>query len=181
MADATAWRLALAQRIAAAYARQPNAHVVMVAGSVGRGRADRNSDIEIDVYYARPPTEQERIAAVAACGGVVEALAEDDDEWEEQMVLDDVHAATRTFLIATMERYLTEVVDRVEIAPPAQVRLSRGSGSLHCGSTVIRVQRKVKDHAFGLCTNTTPKKLDGCAITRIEQRYGCAIFLKLER
>ncbi len=124
MADATAWRLALAQRIAAAYARQPNAQVVMVAGSVGRGRADHYSDIEIDVYYARPPTEQERIAAVEACSGVVEALAEDDDEWEEQMLLDGFHAASSTFLIATMERYLMEVVDRAEIAPAAQVRLS---------------------------------------------------------
>ena len=103
MGDATTWRLALAQRIAAAYARQPHALVVMVAGSVGRGRADRYSDIEIDVYYARPTTEQERIAAVEGCGGMVEALTEDDDEWEEQMVLDGFHSATGTFLMSTMQ------------------------------------------------------------------------------
>ncbi len=103
MADATTWRLALAQRIAAAYARQPNAMVVMVTGSISRDRADRYSDIKIDAYYVRPPTEQERIAAVEGCGGMVEALTEDDDEWEEQMVLDGFHSATGTFLMSTMQ------------------------------------------------------------------------------
>jgi predicted nucleotidyltransferase len=57
------WRLALAERIAAAYIENPKAAVVMIAGSVGRGVADRYSDIEIDVYYTEPPTEAERIAS----------------------------------------------------------------------------------------------------------------------
>jgi predicted nucleotidyltransferase len=64
MNDATTWRFALAERIGAAYASTDNARVVMIAGSVGRGSEDRYSDIEIDVYYAEPPTEAERVAAV---------------------------------------------------------------------------------------------------------------------
>src|SRR3712207_246103 len=123
MNEATRWRLALALQIAAAHADDPNAQVVMIAGSVGRGRADRYSDIEVDVYYARPPTVEERIAAVERCGGTVELLDQDDDEWEEQMQIGGFHAASSTFLVATMERYLTQVVDHGEIAPPAQVRL----------------------------------------------------------
>lgn len=124
MNDATAWRLALAQKIAASYARSPNAIAVMVAGSVGRGRADQYSDIEIDVYYAEPPTDAERIAAVEGCGGVIELLDQDDDEWEEQMVVGGFHAASSTFLVSTLERYLAVVVDQAEIAPAAQVRLA---------------------------------------------------------
>ena len=123
MNDATRWRYALAERIAAAYASDPNAQVVMIAGSVGRGRADRYSDIEVDVYYAEPPTVAQRIAAVERCGGEVELLDEDDDEWEEQMVVHGFHAATSTFLVGTMERYLREVVDECRIATSAQVRL----------------------------------------------------------
>jgi hypothetical protein len=123
MNEATRWRFALAKKIAESYAGYPNAEVVMIAGSVGRGTADRYSDIEIDVYYARPPTEAERIAAVEGCGGVVDKLDQDEDEWEEQMFVGGFHAATSTFLISTMERYLSEVLDLCLIAPSAQTRL----------------------------------------------------------
>jgi predicted nucleotidyltransferase len=117
--DATEWRLALAEEIGGAYASNDNAQVVMVAGSVGRGSADRYSDVEVDVYYAESPTEAERIAAVQRCGGTVELLAEDDDEWEEQMSIGGFHAHTSTFLVVTMEQYLREVVDRCALAPEA--------------------------------------------------------------
>lgn len=123
MNQANRWRMVLAQQIAASYARNPNAEVVMIAGSVGRGTADRFSDIEIDVYYRRPPTMAERTADVEGCGGVLESMNEDDDEWEEQMSVGGFHAATSTFLISTMERYLQEVIDDAQIAPAAQTRL----------------------------------------------------------
>jgi hypothetical protein len=121
--DATRWRLALAKEIGASYASNKNAQVVMVAGSVGRGSADRYSDVEVDVYYAEPPTEAERVAAVERCGGTLELLAQDADEWEEQMSIGGFHAHTSTFLVATMERYLSEVVDHCALAPEAQTRL----------------------------------------------------------
>jgi Domain of unknown function (DUF4037) len=123
MNEATRWRFALAKEIGAAYASNDNARIVMVAGSVGRGSADRYSDIEVDVYYAEPPTDVERIAAVERCGGTVELLAQDEDEWEERMSIGGFHAHTSTFLVATMERYLREVVDHCSVAPEAQTRL----------------------------------------------------------
>jgi len=123
MTEAAKWRFKLAEKIAASYARNPKTEVVMIAGSVGRGSADRFSDIEVDVYYSEPPTEKERIAAVEECGGTLKMLDQDDDEWEEQMLFGDFSAASSTFLVETMERYLTQVVDRCEIAPSAQVRL----------------------------------------------------------
>lgn len=102
--DATQWRLALAQRIARAYAADQNARVVMIAGSVGRGSADRFSDIEIDVYYERAPTRAERAAVVERMGGALEGLDEDDDEWAEDFSVGGFHAASSTFLVETMER-----------------------------------------------------------------------------
>lgn len=117
MNDATQWRLALAQRIARAYAADQNARVVMIAGSVGRGSADRFSDIEIDVYYERAPTRAERAAVVERMGGVLEGLDEDDDEWAEDFSVGGFHAASSTFLVETMERYMREVVDEAQIAP----------------------------------------------------------------
>jgi hypothetical protein len=138
MNHATAWRLELATRIGAAYTRNPNAQVVMVAGSVGRGCADRFSDIEIDVYYSKPPTVVERISSVEACGGTVERLGEDEDEWEEQMTIGGFYAHTSTFLVATMERYLADVVDQYHTAPEAQTRLfSLQSGAILKGDRQV--------------------------------------------
>jgi uncharacterized protein DUF4037 len=150
--EATAWRFALAKEIGASYASDQNAQVVMVAGSVGRGSADRYSDIEVDVYYAEPPTEAERVAAVERCGGTVELLAQDEDEWEEQMSIGGFHAHTSTFLVATMERYLREVVDQCSLAAEAQTRLF----SLQHGITltgddqVERWRAKAADYPDGL-------------------------------
>ena len=95
----------------------------MVAGSVGRNCADRFSDIEVDVYYSEPPTEAERVAAVKGCGGALVSLDQDKDEWEEQMTFGGFPAASSTFLVKTMDRYLAQVVDRCEVAPLAQVRI----------------------------------------------------------
>jgi hypothetical protein len=123
MEEAANWRFELAERIGSSYARDPNAAVVMVAGSVGRGSADRYSDIEIDVYYERPPTEAERVNAVRGAGGTLVALGEDEDEWEERMAFGGFEAHTSTFLVPTMERYLREVLDEFDTGPAAQTRL----------------------------------------------------------
>ncbi len=117
------WRLELGRRMALAYAENPKARVVMVAGSTGRGTADAYSDIEIDVFYDEAPTEEERVAAVGRCGAELLGIAHDEIEWEERMSFDGFHAATSTFLVSTMERFLEQVVDRCDPDPEAQMRL----------------------------------------------------------
>ncbi|HEV7127110.1 MAG TPA: hypothetical protein VGN32_06690 [Ktedonobacterales bacterium] len=125
MPTATEWRLALGQRIGMAYAANPKAAVVMVAGSTGRGTADRYSDLEIDVYWAEPPTDDERRAAAEGGGGTLLDLAPyEEDEWAETIDFGGFHIGTSTFLVATMEEYLRAVLDRASIDPLAQMRLS---------------------------------------------------------
>lgn len=106
------------------YAANPKARVVMVAGSTGRGTADRFSDLEIDVYWSEPPTDEERRAAIEGAGAAVLEIAPyEEDEWAESIDVGGFHAGTSTFLVETMERYLTEVVDRCSTEPLAQIRL----------------------------------------------------------
>jgi hypothetical protein len=128
MSDAIAasqWRFALAERIGKGYAATPKARVVMVAGSTGRGTADRYSDLEIDVYWSEPPTDDERRAAATSAGGTLIDLAPyEEDEWAEEIAWGGFHIGTSTFLVSTMERYLSAVLDRYSIDPLAQVRLS---------------------------------------------------------
>jgi hypothetical protein len=58
-----AWRMAVARRAAAGYGENPGLAALAVAGSVGAGVADRFSDLELDCYWFRPPTEADRLAA----------------------------------------------------------------------------------------------------------------------
>ncbi|MBV9282371.1 MAG: hypothetical protein JOZ41_20000 [Chloroflexi bacterium] len=125
MNRANLWRLELGRRIGMGYAANPKARVVMIAGSTGRGAADRYSDLEIDVYWSEPPTDEERRAAAEAGGGtLLDLWPYEEDEWAEEIDVGGFHIGTSTFLVETMERYLTEVLDRYSTEPLPQIRLS---------------------------------------------------------
>ncbi len=124
MNEASRWRLELGRRIGLAYAANPEARVVMVAGSTGRGTADRYSDLEIDVYWREPPGDEERRAAAEGAGGAaLQVFPYEEDEWAEEIDVGGFHVGTSTFLVATMERYLSAVLDEYSTDPLAQVRL----------------------------------------------------------
>jgi hypothetical protein len=124
MASASEWRLALARRLGASYAAQPKAAVVMAAGSTGRGTADRFSDLELDVYWREPPTDDERRQAATGAGAeVLELFPYEEDEWAEELSAGGFHVGTSTFLVATMEAYLNRVLVDHQPDPLAQMRL----------------------------------------------------------
>lgn len=79
----------------------------------------------------RPGATDDGLAAPAltapTIGGMNEAT-----RWRFAMSIGGFHAHTSTFLVATMERYLREVVDQCSLAPAAQTRLF----SLQHGITV---------------------------------------------
>src|SRR5215216_2716534 len=61
----------LARRIAPIYAANPRVAAVMVGGSVARGLADRYSDLELGIFWAAPPPDAERLAAIDQLGGAL--------------------------------------------------------------------------------------------------------------
>ena len=97
-----AWRMAVAQRVAEAYAGNPNVAALAVAGSVGAGLADRFSDLELDCYWGgRPPTPT-GCGPVAAVGGELLALwdyDEDDEEWSEDYRVGELDITVSNFLV----------------------------------------------------------------------------------
>ena len=48
----------IARHVAQGYRANPHVAAVLVAGSVARGLADDLSDVELDVYWSRPPTSE---------------------------------------------------------------------------------------------------------------------------
>jgi hypothetical protein len=84
-----------------------------VAGSVGAGLADQFSDLELDCYWRRPPTDEERLAPVRALGGELTDRWDydpDDAEWSEDYLIGELGVTVSNFLVTTIEQFLDDVL-----------------------------------------------------------------------
>ena len=119
--------MAIARRAAEGYAGNPGLAALAVAGSVGVGLADRFSDLELDCYWFRPPTEPERLAPVRSLGGELTALwdyDDDDEEWSEDYRVGELDITVSNFLVSSAERFLDDVVVRASTDPVRHMRLA---------------------------------------------------------
>jgi hypothetical protein len=107
--DPVARRLQIARRAARAYQADPAVAAVLVAGSVARGLADDTSDIELDVYWSRPPTVQQRQAAVEGAGWHRVYAEEDENEWADGLMAGGVKIDVSGFVTTTIDDYLDRV------------------------------------------------------------------------
>ncbi len=125
-ADA-AWRLAVAARVAAASGGNPKVAALTVAGSVGAGVADRFSDLEIDCYWTSPPGDADRVAPVEALGADLSNLwgyDPDDEEWSDDYRVGDLDVTVSNFLVASIDRFIDDVVLRSSTEPVRHMRLA---------------------------------------------------------
>ena len=121
--DPVARRLQIARRAATAYRANDAVAAVLVAGSVARGLADDASDIELDVYWSRPPSEQERQAAVEGAGWHRVYAEEDDHEWADGLMVDGVKIDVSGFVTSTIDDYLDRAT-RGDTEAELQVRIT---------------------------------------------------------
>jgi len=122
-----AWRMAVAERAARAYAGNGKLAALAVAGSVGAGLADRFSDLELDCYWSSPPGDADRAGPIGALGGELTGFweyDEDDQEWSEDYLLGDLGLTVSNFLTGTVERFLDDVVLRADTGPVKHMRLA---------------------------------------------------------
>jgi predicted nucleotidyltransferase len=140
--DAIERRRAIAARAAERYVSNPAVAAVLLAGSVARGLADESSDIELDVYWRRPPTDNERKAAVEDAGWERVYAEVDAHEWADGYRIDGVKLDTSGFLVSTIDAYLTAALDRADTEPELQVRITALlHGQALCGDAVIDAWR----------------------------------------
>jgi predicted nucleotidyltransferase len=139
---AVARRIVLAGRAALAYQANPKVAAVLIAGSVARGLADDDSDIELDVYWSSAPTEADREAAVEGAGWPRSYGVVDEVEWADGYLVDDVKVDTSGFLTSTIDGYLDAALDRADTETELQVRITAllHGRSLH-GHDVIQAWR----------------------------------------
>src|SRR5580658_1993861 len=122
--DAIARRRAIARRAAEPYAANPDVVAVLLAGSVARGLADDFSDIELDVYWRRPPTDDERTQAVEGAGWERAYAEEDEYGWADGFRIDGVKLDVGAFLTSTIDGYLSAALRRANTEPELQVRIT---------------------------------------------------------
>jgi len=132
-APAVLRRVAIAERAAVAYRANPHVAGVLLAGSVPRGLADDLSDIEIDVYWTQPPTDDERRAAVEGAGWSRVYDEVDEHEWADGYLIDGIKVDTGGFLTSTIDEYLDAALHRADTEPELQVRITalRDGRTLH--------------------------------------------------
>jgi hypothetical protein len=125
--DASRWRLAIARKVAPIFAANPRVRAVMCAGSTSRGCADAYSDIEINVVWESPPTDDERMAPIALAEGVfweLDPYDEERDTWMEEWGFGNLKMDMRNRTVAGMERILADVLDRSDSSLFKQEALS---------------------------------------------------------
>ena len=95
--QASAWREELVRPLLAAYAAIPDVAAVALSGSAARRTADRWSDVEVMVFWSRPPDEEERRASAESVGAEVRRSFPFDDG--EQVWADDLAVAPDGLLV----------------------------------------------------------------------------------
>jgi hypothetical protein len=145
-------RRRLAEIVAPAYAANPKVAAVLLAGSVARGIADQFSDIEIDIYWHTPPTDEDRTAPIEQAGWGIVYRHVDENEWADGILIEGVKVDTSQFLVSTIDRYLDEALLRAEIEPENQVRITaiQHGQPLHGADLIERWRARVATYPEAL-------------------------------
>jgi hypothetical protein len=127
MQEASRWRYALAQQIAPHYHANPKVAAVLVEGSVARDYADRSSDLDLAVFWAEPPTAQERRDIVTrARGGYRHPWPSHREaaRWETRNVREGVAIDVRHTTVKATEGILAAVLEHADPQLSKQQRLA---------------------------------------------------------
>lgn len=133
MTDASRLLLDLARGVATAHTDHPALRAAMVTGSVAKGIADHNSDIDMTLYYEAELPDEEWLAEVRAGlgGGERKWLVESRDEGSlmEAYHLNGVEVQIGHITIAAWEGVLDTVLVGLDVESPLQKALE---GTLIC-------------------------------------------------
>lgn len=125
------WRLEKGKQIAALYAQNPKLRALIVAGSVGRGWADEWSDIELDLFWNEPPTDDDRKRVIEAASGTIEYYFPlEGDEWSDAYFVDGLKIEVSSFLATTIDQYIRAVTEQYDTDTDKQLRFAALQNSI---------------------------------------------------
>jgi hypothetical protein len=108
------WRVELGRRIGSAYMRDPSVAAVLIAGSASRGDADRDSDVELMLAWAQPPSEAQRRQIVEPLAADHRLFDFDDDWgcWQEDLFIGRSEDAPSSGVLIEVVGQLASVIER---------------------------------------------------------------------
>ena len=174
-----AWRLALAERAARAYASNQKLAALTVAGSVGTGLADQFSDLELDCYWFDPPSDLDRSGPVHVLGGELEALwdyDQDEEEWSDEYRLGALEVTVSSFLVSTIDRFVDDVVLWTDTDPVKHMRVAalHRSRPLHGPELISSWRARVAVYPDKLMAAVVERSLSPDVLTGWEAREALA-------
>ncbi|WP_327634376.1 nucleotidyltransferase domain-containing protein [Kribbella sp. NBC_00482] len=107
--EAARWRRQMVRPVLDWYAAVEGVDAVMLGGSTARGDADRWSDVEVGVFWRRPPTTAERLAVAGAAD--VRLVNIDGPPWDDQLHLGELMVEVAHTLTQTVENALDELLN----------------------------------------------------------------------
>src|SRR3954452_17501354 len=124
MNNGSQWRYAIGQQLAPLYAANPYVDAVLLGGSSARGHADRYSDIELGVFWQRPPNEMERKDVVTRSKGDLLYLYPydvDEQVWSDDLMIGRSHpdipkSGVLVEVVHYTAAYMQETLDKVLLA-----------------------------------------------------------------
>ena len=132
MNEPSQYLLALAKQKLQAYIVHPNAKAAMITGSTATGQADFHSDVEMFIYYDRLPSIEElQLARQQNNGSEPIRVLGDRHEcfWGEFYFIEGIEFQIGNNTIASWERDIATVLEKLEVTSPLQKALS---GMLDC-------------------------------------------------
>ncbi len=136
----------LAKHVSDSYRESGKVAAVLIGGSVALGIDDKFSDIDLLVFWVRPPSEVDRERAVIRSGGQADILWVDpptdeqlrekllenngrigevwpyeSDEWCEHFFIGDMNICISGFLRSTVSRYLKEISQKSGLSDDMQI------------------------------------------------------------
>jgi Domain of unknown function (DUF4037) len=107
----------IAIKMASIYQQNPKVEAVLLAGSVSRGWEDKHSDIELNVFWSDPPTDEDRMHPIQIINGsVIDFHPFEEEEWAESYLTpENVKLEISSFLTSTAETWVNHVVNEFEI------------------------------------------------------------------
>ncbi|KKI92874.1 cytoplasmic protein [Bacillus sp. SA1-12] len=140
--------------LAAVYKQNVKIEAILLAGSVSRNLNDEHSDIEIHILWETPPEDQDRHLPIQLVGGsILTYHPYEEEEWSESFLTKEgMKVEISNFLSFTVERFISDVVDRFETNYDKQcVVASIHDGVILYGEEQIKeLKKRISDYPLAL-------------------------------
>ncbi|MED1864883.1 DUF4037 domain-containing protein [Fictibacillus nanhaiensis] len=153
----------IANKMAAIYQQNTKVQAVLLAGSVSRGWEDKHSDIELNIFWSEPPTDEDRMIPIhAVSGSVIEFHPHEEEEWAESYLTpQNVKLEISSFLTSTAKKWIKEVVEEYEVDYGKQCMASSVfyGVCLYGDQLINELKKKVKVYPDQLAQNMIEENL----------------------